>query len=158
MKKTETVVKGEPVSGRVIGNAAPPSHISNTPREHPEVQSSARDEHDDDEAFRSKRDNRQSVDWYAGLAADESHPAPAAESTDEDTAHLDASREEPELASAASTAEANGYEKIEVPETEGQDEDELAEFDLTRSTSWIERANAQARLTRRYPGPNTLPL
>jgi hypothetical protein len=49
-------------------------------------------------------------------------------------------------------------EKIEVPETEGQDEDELAEFDLTRSTSWIERANAQARLTRRYPGPNTLPL
>ncbi|KAG9017136.1 hypothetical protein FRB90_001611 [Tulasnella sp. 427] len=65
---------GAGVSGRVIGDAAPPTHISDSP--HP-----ASPDHADspEAAFPSqplgsqtstKSDNRQSVDWFAGLAAD----------------------------------------------------------------------------------------
>lgn len=76
LRHATTVDKSAPpVSGRVIGDAAPPSHISEAPREHPAAQvpppQAAREEEDHAPVERSA--HRQSVDWYAGLAADADH-------------------------------------------------------------------------------------
>ncbi|GHJ86190.1 hypothetical protein NliqN6_2592 [Naganishia liquefaciens] len=67
---------GAPVSGRVIGDAAPPAHISDVPREHasptvPAPQPAQEEEHD----ISKRSANRQSVDWYSGLAADANRSA-----------------------------------------------------------------------------------
>jgi hypothetical protein len=88
LKKAVTVDKSTPaVTGAVVGDAAPPAHISDVPRalspppsppaEHEPVSANA---------------NRQSVDWYAGLAANApsgasaptSLPAQVEEDEDED--------------------------------------------------------------------------
>ncbi|CAK5279140.1 unnamed protein product [Mycena citricolor] len=66
LRKTVTVDKSGPgLSGKVIGDSAPPSHISAIPQapSPPPIQ-----------AAPSSKDNRQSVDWYAGLAADAAPP------------------------------------------------------------------------------------
>jgi hypothetical protein len=75
LRKAVTVDKsGPPVSGKVIGDTAPPEHINAAPRpvsppapmyipEPPTISSTA------------SSNNRQSVDWYNGLASD-TVPAP----------------------------------------------------------------------------------
>jgi len=113
LKKAQTVVKGAAVSGKVIGEAAPPAHISETPRDY------APEPKDEEESFTSRNENRQSVDWYAGLAADQTHPAQA----QMETLSLETTREEPEPASTEAQPEQQG----------GTEEDELADFDLTQS-------------------------
>ena len=109
LKKAQTVVKTAAASGKVIGDAAPPAHISETPREYaPEPKE------DDEPAFQGRNENRQSVDWYAGLAADQSHPAQA----QMEALSLETTREEPEPTTSEPAA---------------AEEDELADFDLTQS-------------------------
>ncbi|KAG8943721.1 hypothetical protein FRC04_002553 [Tulasnella sp. 424] len=63
-----------PVSGRVVGDAAPPAHISDVPRAvsppsafSPEAAPASQTL---GSQLSNKSDNRQSVDWFAGLAAD----------------------------------------------------------------------------------------
>lgn len=102
------------VSGKVVGDAAPPPHISLTPQE-PEVSAPpAQDEPD----FQQRAVNRQSVDWYSNLAADAgpqavAEPSPMA-SVAED--------EEPAIEQPAQDASAPA------------DNDELSEFDMATST------------------------
>ncbi|KAI0044289.1 hypothetical protein FA95DRAFT_1497317 [Auriscalpium vulgare] len=65
-----------PVSGRVIGDAAPPPHVNIAPRPvspPSPPQMPPQDPHPPPPALSeedSRANNRQSVDWYAGLAAD----------------------------------------------------------------------------------------
>ena len=73
LKKAQTNDRSAPAAtGQIIGDAAPPSHIApgapvvRTPSPLPSAT-------DDD--FEPSNPNRQSVDWYAGLAADASRPA-----------------------------------------------------------------------------------
>lgn len=75
LRKTVTNDRsGVGVSGRVIGDAAPPAHISDVPHEasppvaySPEAGPASQPL---GSQVSSKSDNRQSVDWFAGLAAD----------------------------------------------------------------------------------------
>jgi hypothetical protein len=143
LKKAQTVVKGAPTGGKVIGDAAPPAHISETPREHPEVagaNADADDQAGQDEGATmamSRNANRQSVDWYAGLAADQSHPAPPAASF-EPSPGMESTREEVEpdvsqLSLQDKSAE-GGYAPIgDAPSIQVDDQDELAEFDMNTS-------------------------
>jgi hypothetical protein len=120
LKKAQTVEKGQGVTGRIIGgDAAPPPHIANPPRiESPEPQPSAAV---DEERETSFNPNRQSVDWYAGLAADTTHPgASFAESTT-----LGPTREEEEVSPSQ-----NGHTPAITIEGDGGDE--LDEFDMAR--------------------------
>lgn len=122
LRHTTTVDKSAPpVSGRVIGDAAPPSHISDAPREHAAPQASPpqapREEEDNSATQRSA--NRQSVDWYAGLAAD-------------------ADRSVAEPSGMASVVEAE--EPVEDSKAHGTahpaksaEDDETSEFDMTTS-------------------------
>lgn len=96
LRKAETVVKGVPEGGRVIGDAAPPPHITNAPISvsppTPQHQPLTVEEDDD---FQGRHDHRQSGDWYGSLAADQAHPAhPAAEHAG--NLSLDPTREEDE--------------------------------------------------------------
>jgi hypothetical protein len=77
----------------------------------------------EEEDFQARNPNRASVDWYAGLAADQTHPAAsfAETSTLAPPAEAEEERE----------ATVNGA----APEISVKDEDELAEFDLTTSES-----------------------
>lgn len=60
-----------PVSGRVIGDATPPPHISDAPREHaPSPVLATEVAQEENHATADRSANRQSVDWYSGLAAD----------------------------------------------------------------------------------------
>jgi hypothetical protein len=75
LKKAVTVDKsGPPVSGKVLGDTAPPAHINAAPRPvSPPARAPSPPMLDrEDESSRSS--NRQSVDWYAGLAADARAP------------------------------------------------------------------------------------
>jgi hypothetical protein len=70
LKRTQTNDKsGPPVSGRVIGDSAPPSHIVESP---PPARSSS--VMDDGGYDASRKDNRQSVDWFATRAVDAGTP------------------------------------------------------------------------------------
>lgn len=62
---------GAPVSGRVIGDAAPRAHINDAPREHtPSPVPVPQAVQEEDHGISERSANRQSVDWYSGLAAD----------------------------------------------------------------------------------------
>ncbi|WVW79834.1 hypothetical protein I302_101804 [Kwoniella bestiolae CBS 10118] len=115
LKKAQTVDKsGPPGVGKVIGDSAPPSHINEQPRAiSPQV-----DEREEDD-FTSRNANRQSVDWYAGLAADSTHPA--AQHAEEST--LAPTREEEEEPNHT------GYEQVK----ENGGEDGVDEFDMTKT-------------------------
>nr|XP_018264468.1 multidomain RhoGEF [Kwoniella dejecticola CBS 10117]OBR86626.1 multidomain RhoGEF [Kwoniella dejecticola CBS 10117] len=117
LKKTQTVDKsGPPGIGKVVGDAAPPSHINDQPRTvSPPPQAQPVEE---DDGFSTRNANRQSVDWYAGLAADSTHPA----ASHAEEASLEPTREEDEPAS-------NGYEQVK----ENGEGDELDDFDLTKT-------------------------
>lgn len=132
LKHTTTVDKSAPpVSGRVIGDAAPPSHISDAPREHSAPEHApphAPREEEESSAQRSA--NRQSVDWYAGLAADS-----------------DRSVAEPSGMTSVVEAE-EPAEESKTHETahpaKAADDDETSEFDMTTSksrcsTGWASR-------------------
>ncbi|KAJ7041981.1 hypothetical protein C8F04DRAFT_1077868 [Mycena alexandri] len=75
LRKAVTVDKSGPgVSGKVLGDTAPPAHINAAPRPAsppsapiPPAPEMGRD-------TSSSKNNRQSVDWYAGLAADSQPP------------------------------------------------------------------------------------
>lgn len=91
LKKAVTIDKSTPaVTGAVVGDAAPPSHISDVPRAVSPPPSPPADEDRAEPA--SANANRQSVDWYAGLAANApsgasaptSLPAQVEEEEDED--------------------------------------------------------------------------
>jgi hypothetical protein len=72
LRKAVTVDKSAPpVSGKVIGDTAPPSHINAAPRP---VSPPAMPEAPLMSASSSNASNRQSVDWYAGLASDATPP------------------------------------------------------------------------------------
>ncbi|WVF66967.1 hypothetical protein IAT40_001710 [Kwoniella sp. CBS 6097] len=123
LKKTETVVKGGPAgAGRVIGDAAPPAHINNAPP--PAAQPESEDE---EEQFNSRNANRQSVDWYAGLAADHTHPAASAagDST------LEPTREEDE--GYAPLSGDNAQQQAEAPSINVESNDEMDDFDMTKT-------------------------
>ncbi|ORX36220.1 hypothetical protein BD324DRAFT_627945 [Kockovaella imperatae] len=106
LRKTKTVVKGE-TTGKVIGDAAPPSHINleAQPREStgtadhtafsasPEPTSVAETGGFESD-FAPRGANRGSVDWYEGLAADSLGPGPAA--SHGDTSVLEPTAEEDE--------------------------------------------------------------
>ncbi|OXH48550.1 hypothetical protein J004_04452, partial [Cryptococcus neoformans] len=131
LKKAQTVDKsGPPGVGKVIGDAAPPSHIQETPREHappsPEAAPAPVEERapspapPSEDSFVSGNPNRQSIDWYAGLAADASHPAASVG----ETSMLEPPQEEEE------EKEQDGYEQIEKPHVQIEGEDDLEEFDF----------------------------
>jgi actin cytoskeleton-regulatory complex protein PAN1 len=67
LRKTTTVDKSGPqLSGKVLGDSSVPDHIGrgvvdNTPVPEPEVEPTS---------MSAKSSNRQSVDWFAGMAAD----------------------------------------------------------------------------------------
>lgn len=131
LKKAQTVVKGASAGGKVIGDSAPPAHISETPREHPEVA-----QREEESGGGRANANRQSVDWYAGLAADQSHPAggyepsPGMESTKEEV--------EPDIGglSLGDGSATGGYAPI-GGEGKVDEQDELADFDLNTSKYFI---------------------
>ncbi|KAH7317531.1 hypothetical protein B0J17DRAFT_724373 [Rhizoctonia solani] len=88
---------GVGLAGAVVGDAAPPSHISTQPIEREPEPTPARDVMSpgsyDDTPQRPKADYRQSVDWYAGLAAEGISPsaaAPQMPSMQEEEEHDDA--------------------------------------------------------------------
>ena len=102
------------VTGKVVGDTAPPPHINVTPQEH---QPSNATPDDNAEDVERKNANRQSVDWYSGLAAD-SGRQPAAEPSPMASVAED---EEPEY-----VAQPNG-------DSGGAPKDELSEFDMNTS-------------------------
>ena len=145
LKKTETVVKGAGTGGKVIGDAALPDHIrageppvsageredsappARAPSPPPMPRQSApaleseheQEEEENEEEYR-KNDKRQSVDWYAGLAADQATgggAGPAAAYAGGNT--LDSHAEEEEKADVG--AEGGG----------------LDEFDMTKGASSV---------------------
>lgn len=70
LKKSHTNDKSKPASGGgVIGDDAPPAHISDAPREH-EMAREPEPEPEPVVEDSSKKDNRQSVDWISNLATD----------------------------------------------------------------------------------------
>jgi len=77
------------VSGSVVGDAAPPPHISTVARDHspPPVQSPPMDSTGDSAPGHN---HRQSVDWFAGRAADHGtvHPMPPHSEASEDGAEV----------------------------------------------------------------------
>ncbi|KAG9035365.1 hypothetical protein FRB95_011385 [Tulasnella sp. JGI-2019a] len=102
-----------PVSGRVIGDAAPPPHISDAPRAMSPPQEARPPP--------PKIENRQSVDWYAGLAADAGLNKPAAEGAGFAQAlssHAEADEDDQQVPS------------IQVEDT-GKGNDDLADFDMS---------------------------
>lgn len=103
------------ISGKVVGDAAPPPHISLTPQE--PVSRSVPAEDDSDR--QQKANHRQSVDWYSGLAAD-AGPQAVAEPSPMPSVAED---EEPPMEQPAQNT------------SKGADDDELAEFDMATSTS-----------------------
>lgn len=134
MKKAQTVDKsGPPGVGKVIGDAAPPSHIQETPREYappspaaapaPVEERAPSPAPPSEDSFVSGNPNRQSIDWYAGLAADASHPAASVG----ETSMLEPPQEEEE------EKEQDGYEQIEKPHVQIEGEDDLEEFDFATS-------------------------
>ncbi|TIB36965.1 hypothetical protein E3P86_02347 [Wallemia ichthyophaga] len=73
LKKAQTNDRSKPASGGgVIGDDTPPLHISDAPREHiePEPEPESQPAAAQLESKSHKKDNRQSVDWISGLAAD----------------------------------------------------------------------------------------
>ncbi|KAL1691657.1 hypothetical protein GGG16DRAFT_91161 [Schizophyllum commune] len=71
LRKVQTVDKSGPqVSGQVLGDTAPPPHISAAPR----MPSPPPPPAPEPEPMQRDNSNRQSVDWYAGLAADVGTP------------------------------------------------------------------------------------
>lgn len=86
LRKTETRDRSAaPVAGRVLGDTAPPPHISAAPRPvsppapaAPKVEPAAEPEAD------HRAQYRQSVDWYAGLAADHGQVSPLPATIEED--------------------------------------------------------------------------
>ncbi|WVN89977.1 uncharacterized protein L203_105207 [Cryptococcus depauperatus CBS 7841] len=133
LKKTQTVDKsGPPGIGRVIGDTMPPSHNNNVPREH--TSPSASVELSTEERGHSPvppseesyvgNPNRQSVDWYAGLAVDASHPTVGMS----ETSALEPTQEEQEPDEGdKGTGE---YEKIDRVDSEADKEGELDDFDM----------------------------
>ncbi|WWC87443.1 uncharacterized protein L201_002332 [Kwoniella dendrophila CBS 6074] len=122
LKKTQTVDKSGPAggAGKVVGgDAAPPAHINSQPRAISPPQHDNDDEEDD---FSRRSANRQSVDWYAGLAADSTHPA--ASHAEEST--LEPTREEDEEPSH------NGYEQVK-DNGNAVSSDDLEDFDFTKT-------------------------
>lgn len=78
LRKTETIDRSGPaVTGAVIGGNDVPDHIKSVPVPPPSPPSapSAPPAHSMEDDFVPRHDHRQSTDWYAGLAADASHPA-----------------------------------------------------------------------------------
>lgn len=84
-----------PVSGKVLGDAAPPPHVSAAPRvPSPEYHTPVETEAPHPPPMESTRSaNRESVDWYAGLAAEgstaqrgPSEPLPATVEEEEEPA------------------------------------------------------------------------
>ncbi|KAL5528859.1 hypothetical protein ACEPAG_4833 [Sanghuangporus baumii] len=79
-----------PVTGRVLGDTAPPPHISSAPRPAsppaPTIQSSseAASEPLSREEASTLPSKRQSVDWYAGLAADQGSVSPLPATVEEE--------------------------------------------------------------------------
>jgi hypothetical protein len=102
------------ISGKVVGDAAPPPHISLTPQE-PVARSMPVE---DDSDRQQKANHRQSVDWYSGLAAD-AGPQAVAEPSPMPSVVED---EEPPVEQPAQNT------------SKGADDDELAEFDMATST------------------------
>jgi len=111
LKKAATVDKScPPVSGKVIGDTAPPAHINTAAPPSPPTPAA-------DDSFAPSNSNRQSVDWYAGLAADQAHPAASHEAV------LESTREEQE-------PKLNGFAPaINVSNENGED---LSEFDFSK--------------------------
>lgn len=123
------------VSGKVIGGDEPPAHINATPRSPspptPKESAPPMSFPSPSNASTSNNDsraiNRQSVDWYQGLAADTNgvaEPSPMA-SVAED--------EEPEYVSERKPSGA-GQAAAGAP---ASIEDDLSEFDMSTSTSFI---------------------
>ncbi|KAG8932121.1 hypothetical protein FRC01_000235 [Tulasnella sp. 417] len=117
---------GAGVSGRVVGDAAPPAHISDVPREasppvafSPEAGPASQPL---GSQVSSKSDNRQSVDWYAGLAADGGIVGKPSQSIQAMESH------------AEENEEAVPHITIHDHDTKS---DDLADVDLTQGTSPI---------------------
>ncbi|KAJ8699192.1 hypothetical protein PTI98_002336 [Pleurotus ostreatus] len=95
LRSVQTVDKSQPmVLGKILGDDAPPAHINASPRPAsppalPETSSMI--PVTDGGSSRSTNSNRQSVDWYAGLAADQGRgvdrlPSTTEEDEDEEVA------------------------------------------------------------------------
>ena len=109
LKKAQTIDRSGPaVSGKIVGDDALPAQINNDAPLSPSISAT-------DDSFTQANRHRQSVDWYAGLAADQSHPAASHESV------LESTNEEEEPSSREAAKVSNGQE------------DELSEFDFTKS-------------------------
>ena len=145
LRKTATVVKGEPEGGKVIGDAAPPAHINTepVPRESAPAPFSASPEPTaaaDTSGFESdftpRNANRGSVDWYAGLAADQ-HPGAGFGDTSvlEPTKEEDENEDKEEFGTPVGTPTGNGS----APEIKVEGEDDTSEFDMGKSEheAWV---------------------
>ncbi|ORY26048.1 hypothetical protein BCR39DRAFT_542389 [Naematelia encephala] len=136
LKKTETIDKsGPPVSGHVVGDAAPPAHISTAPSLPSPVRETTQPSFESD--FTPSDNKRQSVDWYAGLAADQSHPA----ATFGEYSQLEPTAEEDE------TKTAGGVPDIAVQDTSSGS---MEDFDTT--------SNIRARTLFAYEGQRDVDL
>lgn len=126
LKKAQTVDKSGPgVSGRVIGGADVPAHI--TAAEPPAANGQGPPEEEVEDEVVDRNPNRQSVDWLGGLAADHSRGSVSAGSERADYQPLEATQEESEPVNGTSTP------AINVQPAESGGGDELDEFDLTQS-------------------------
>ena len=108
LKKAQTNDRSKPASsGGVIGDSAPPDHISDQPKDHSS----------------SKVDNRQSVDWIGGLASEEGKkPESLLPSVSED-------QEDSEYVKVPSIT----VDKVEESPIVESHNDPLDEFDLQKS-------------------------
>lgn len=134
LKKAQTVDKSGPaVSGKPIGDAAPPAHINAAPSIPSPVPTPREAENRFDEDFTPRSSNRQSVDWLGGLAADQSRPG----ANFGEYNSLGSTREEEE----EGLTQMNGSQQ---PEIKVQDENggagDMDEFDMSLSESTFLRA------------------
>jgi len=123
LKKAQTSDRsGPPIAGRVLGDDAPPPHISAAPTL-PTPPTQIEPEPLPTSIPMSSGINRQSVDWYAGLAADQTPLTPLPTMAEEDE------REEHSFYQQSLAAPIPQIQ-VDEPAADTQ-EDSLADVDMT---------------------------
>jgi hypothetical protein len=116
---------GPESTGRVMGDSAPPDHINAAIPVPPPSPPAAQPSHEDDD-FAPRHENRNSTDWYSGLAVD-AHPAAAyAESASLEPTREEAEDETTELASPTAPV-------AEMAATTMNDGPDLDDVDLSKT-------------------------
>lgn len=125
MRKAQTNDRSAaPISGKVLGDTAPPEHILNAPRPPSPPEEAPAPAVRELPYMDQSRSNRESVGWFAGLAADE----PAVQHV-----HLATMEEEDEPEPIAAVPEIQVDHTRDAPEP-AQDADPMQDIDISTGT------------------------